>query len=84
MKTAKNEVKSHVRKFRAKQERIAIQARDTNFKTKDERHFNIHQRKTECRKLVVNGIAITDDDDLRTCWKNYFANLVHAESGVEV
>ena len=80
MKTTKNEVKSHVRKCRAKQERITIQARDDMFRTKDERHFNIYQQKTECRKLVVNGISIMDDDGLRTCWNNYFANLVQSQT----
>ena len=52
----KNEVKSHVRKCRAKQEWITIQARDEMFKTKDEQCFSIHQWKTECSKLVVNGV----------------------------
>ena len=80
MKTARNEVKSHVRKCRAKQERITIQARDEMFRTKDERCFNTHQRKTECRKLVVNGVSITDDDGLRTCWKNCFANLAQSKT----
>ena len=67
MKTTRNEVKLHVRKYRAKQERITIQARDDMFRTKDEQQFNIHQRKTECRKLMVDGLPITDDDELWTC-----------------
>lgn len=67
MKTARNVVKSHVRKCREKRERITTQARDNMFRTKDERYFNIH-RRTECRKLVVNSISITDDDGLRTYW----------------
>ena len=45
------------------------------FRTKDEQQFNIHQRKTECRKLMVDGLPIIDDDKLRTCWKNYFTKL---------
>ena len=61
-------------------ERITIQARDEMFKTKDERCFSIHQCKTECRKLVMNGVSITDDDGLRTSWKNYFANLAQSQA----
>ena len=45
MKDARNEVKSYVRKYRAKAERKLIQARDDMFKTKDERWFNIYQKR---------------------------------------
>ena len=42
MKDAKYEVKSYVRKCRARQERKVIQPRDVMFKNKDNRCFNIH------------------------------------------
>ena len=50
------------------------------FRTKDERRFNIHQRRTECRKLMVDGLPITDDDELRRCWKNYFTKLAQSRT----
>ena len=62
MKTTRNEVKLHVRKCRAKQERITIQARDDMFRTKDERRFNIHQWRTECRKFMVDGLPKAVDN----------------------
>ena len=80
MKTARNEVKAHVRKWRAQQERKTIQARDDMFRTKDERHFNTYRRNTECRRLIVNGTLVTDDDELSTCWMNYFANLAQSQN----
>ena len=72
MKDARNEVKSYVRKCRAKAERKLIQAKDDMFKTKDERRFNIYQKKTQCGKLVVNGASITDEEELLECWKKSF------------
>lgn len=77
MKTARSEVKLHVRKCRAKQERIAIQARDDMFITKNEQCFNTYRWKTECRKFMVNGISITDDDGL---WTYCFADLVQSQT----
>ena len=80
MKSAKQE---DVKKCRAKQERITIQARDDLFKNKDERHFNLHWQRTECSKLVVNGTPwLMGDDELRTCAKNYFANLAKCHTSV--
>ena len=70
----------HVRKCRAKQEKKIIQARNDMFRTKYERPFNIHRRKIQCRKLVVNGISITDDDGLRKSWKDYFATLAQSQT----
>ena len=80
MKTARNEVKAHVRKCRAQQERKAIQARDYMFRTKDERRFDTCRRNTECRRLIVNVTLVTDDDELRTCWMNSFANLAQSQT----
>ena len=80
MKDTRNEVKSYVRKGRAKAERKLIQARDDMFKTKDERRFNIHQKKTHCRKLVVNGASITDEEELLECWKNHFSDLMQTQT----
>ena len=72
MKTAKSEVKSNVRKLQAKQERLTLQARDDMFRTKDKQHFNLHKKRLERKKLVVDGTAITETVELRTCWKTYF------------
>ena len=80
MKDARNEVKSYVRKCRAKAERKLIQARDDMFKTKDERWFNIYQKKTQCRKPVVNGASITDEEELLECWENHFSDLVQTQT----
>ena len=80
MKDARNEVKSFVRKCRAKVERKLIQARDDMFKTKDEHWFNIYQKKTQCRKPVVNGASITDEEKLLECWKNHFSDLVQTQT----
>ena len=76
MKEAKLEVKSHVKKCRAKVERKVIQARDVMFKTKDEHQFsNIHRKRVQCKKLIVNGKPITDEKNLLECWEKHFTEL---------
>ena len=32
------------------------------------------------QKLMVNELPITDDDELRTCWKNYFTKLAQSRT----
>ena len=81
MKAAKYEVKLYVRKCRARQERKVIQTRDEMFKNKDDRRFNIHQKRSHCRKLIVDGKSVTEEDDLLKCWKDYFSNLAQTQAG---
>ena len=50
------------------------------FRTKDEGRFNMYRRNTEYKRLIVNGILVTYDDELRTCWMNYFANLAQSQT----
>ena len=80
MKTTKNEVKSHVRNVEQnrtgkpfKPEMTCSEARMSDVSTYND------ERSTVCRKLVANGISITDDDRLRICWKNHFANLTQSQ-----
>ena len=53
------------------------------FRTKDEWRFNMYKRNTECRRLIVNGILVTDDDELHTCWMNYFAQSQTSKSELD-
>ena len=80
MKDAKYEVKSYVRKCRARQERKVIQTSYEMFKNKDDRHFNKHRRRTHCRKLVVDGKSVTEEDKLLKCWKDYFITLAQTQA----
>ena len=80
MKVARNDVKTYVRSSRAKMERKVIQARDNMFRERDERRFDIYQKKTQCRKLVVDGNPIIDEAELLSCWKNHFSNLAHSQT----
>ena len=80
MKDAKYEVKSYVRKCRARQERKVIQTRDEMLKNKDDRRFNIHRRRTHCRKLLVDGKSVTEEDKLLKCWKDYFTTLAQTQA----
>ena len=50
------------------------------FKNKDDRRFNIHQKRSHCRKLIVNGKSVTEEDDLLKCWKDYFSNLAQTQA----
>ena len=81
MKAAKYEVKLYVRKCRARQERKVIQTRDEMFKNKDDHRFNIHQKRSHCRKLIVDGKSVTEEDNLLKCWKDYFSNLAQTQAG---
>ena len=81
MKAAKYEVKVSVRKCRARQERKVIETRDEMFKNKHARRFNIHQKRSHCRKLIVDEKSVTEEDDLLKCWKNYFSNLAQTQAG---
>ena len=49
------------------------------FRTKDKRHFNLQRKRLQCKKLVVDESAITENVELLTCWKNYFTNLVQSQ-----
>ena len=66
---------------------MTLQARDDMFRSKDEQRFNLHRKKMESKKLVVDGNPITDNDGLLTCWKNHFealarSQICESESGV--
>ena len=50
------------------------------FKNKNERHFNIYHKTTQCRKLVVNGASITNKDEFLECWKTHFSGLVQTQT----
>jgi hypothetical protein len=41
---------------------MTLQARDDMLRSKDERRFNLRRKRMECKKLVVDGTPITDDD----------------------
>ena len=46
------------------------------FKTKDEHRFsNIHRKRVQCKKLIVNGKPITDGKNLLECWEKHFTEL---------
>ena len=66
MKAAKYEVKSNVRKCRAREERKVMKTRGEMFKNKDDCRFNIHQRKIH----LVDGKFVSEEDDLLKCWKD--------------
>ena len=34
----------------------------------------------QCRKLIINGASMTDEDVLLDCWKNHFSNLVQTQT----
>ena len=59
MKDARYEVKSYVRKCRAKAERKLIQERDDMFKTKDEREFSeeIDQWNAKNASIITSYIS---------------------------
>ena len=73
--------KMYVRKSRARQERKVIHTRDEMFKNKDERRFNIHQKKIRCCKPLVDGRSVTEEDDCQKGWKDYFSNLAQNQAG---
>ena len=80
MMTTKSEVKSFGRKLRAKQERMTLQARDDMLRSKDERRFNLRRKRMECKKLMVDGTPIIDDNGLLTCWRTHFATLAQSQT----
>ena len=43
---------------------------------------HLPKEKTQCRKLVVNGASITDEEELYMleCWKNHFSDLVQTQT----
>ena len=84
MKTTKKEVKAHVVKARAKLERKVLQARDEMFRKRDDHRFSINRRRSECRKLMVDGVLVSDDDELRNCWKDHFSELSQSKIPVNV
>ena len=59
---------------------MTLQAKDDMFRSKEERHFNLHRKRMECKKLVVDGTPITDDDGLLTRWRTHFATLAQSHT----
>ena len=58
-----------------------IQQREKMFRSDDASRFTIRwQKKSKCLKLVVNGIVISDRDELLDVWTQHFSNLSKSRS----
>ena len=81
MKNAKKDVKMHVKRCHAKDERRRIQKRDSQFKDKNVDRFKLPRKKVACNKLIVDGKPITDRSDLLNCWRSHFTELAKSTMG---
>ena len=79
MRQAKNDVKEYFNQCRAREERKKIQKQDQLFKNRDPAHFHIPRQKATCRKLVVDGNAVTCKVHLLDCWKAHFFELTKSK-----
>ena len=79
MRQAKKDVKEYVKLCRAREERKKIQKQDQLFKNLDPARFHIPRQKAACRKLVVDGNAVTCEVDLLNCWKAHISELAKSK-----
>ena len=75
MLSTKKNVKTYVRKCRAKVERARIQSRNQMFRERHPARFHCPRRNVSCQKLAVNGQIVTDKPTLLRCWKDHFESL---------
>ena len=79
-KQCKREVKSHLNKCKAKQERKHIQHRDEMFRHNHPNRFKKqYHQKAACTKLFSQGCLITNTNNLLKCWVDHFSSLGQSE-----
>lgn len=75
MKSTKAAVRGYVSQCRAREIRSRLQHRDSMFAKSDSRRFNLPKKPSTCKKLTVENISYTKNEDLLKCWHSHFMSL---------
>ena len=74
--STKKAVRSYLNKHRANLEHKRLEKVDLMFNENNPNRYRVSkQRKTECSKLLSNGILVTGTSELQNCWKMHFCTL---------